>query len=135
MNCFEFSSHMSWIVFILLLKNEENIKGWLSRPDFKFNETFFICKCSNVSSLNINRYPLFYQKSIQEWTKFLQCVQKVETKTDILHVRLFGNCNKLETAKPNALFYVIKYSQPAPWHIFFYIDLWWLSVKMFWNIS
>jgi hypothetical protein len=26
MNCFEFSSHMSWIVFILLLKNEENIK-------------------------------------------------------------------------------------------------------------
>jgi hypothetical protein len=86
---------MSLIVFILLLKNEENIKGlfwkvilqiinepienwnaigkyWLSRLDFKFNETFFICKCSNVSSLNLNRYPLFYQKSIQAWTKFLQ---------------------------------------------------------------
>ena len=35
-------------------------KYWLSRLDFKFNETFFICKCSNVSSLNLNRYPLFY---------------------------------------------------------------------------
>jgi hypothetical protein len=63
-------------------------KYWLSRLDLKFNETFFICKCSNVSSLNLNRYPLFYQKSIQAWTQFLQCVQKVETKTDILHVRL-----------------------------------------------
>jgi hypothetical protein len=39
-------------------------KYWLSRLDFRFNETFFICKCSNVSSLNLNRYPLFYQKSI-----------------------------------------------------------------------
>ena len=36
-------------------------KYWLSRLDFKFNETFFIFKCSNVSSLNLNRYPLFYQ--------------------------------------------------------------------------
>ena len=27
---------------------------------------------------------MFYQKSIQAWTKFVQCVQKVETKTDIL---------------------------------------------------
>jgi hypothetical protein len=27
------------------------------------------------------------------WTPFWQCVQKVETKTDILHVKLFGNCN------------------------------------------
>ena len=27
-------------------------KYWLSRLDIKFNETFFICKCSNVSSLN-----------------------------------------------------------------------------------
>ena len=75
-------------------------KYWLSRFDFKFNETFFICKCSNVSSLNLNRYPLFYQKSIQAWTKFLQCVQKLETKTDILHVRLFGNCNITFQNKP-----------------------------------
>jgi hypothetical protein len=68
-------------------------KYWLSRLDLKFNETFFVCKCSNISSLNLNNYPLLYQKSIQAWTNFLQCVQKVETRTDILHVRLFGNCN------------------------------------------
>jgi hypothetical protein len=40
-------------------------KYWLSRLDLKFNETFFLCKCSNVSHLSLNRYPLFYQKSIQ----------------------------------------------------------------------
>ena len=28
-------------------------KYWLSRLDFKFNETFFVFKCSNVSSLNL----------------------------------------------------------------------------------
>ena len=70
----------------------------------KFNETFFICKCSNVSSLNLNRYPLFYQKSIQAWTKFLQCVQKVEIKTDILHARLFRNCNTTFQNKPLIFF-------------------------------
>ena len=43
---------------------------------------------------------MFYQKSIQEWTTFLQCVQKVETKTDIVHVRLFENCNTTFQNKP-----------------------------------
>ena len=60
-------------------------KYWLRRLDLKFTETFFIYKCSNAPSFNLNRYPLFYQKSIQAWTTFLQYVQKVETKTDILH--------------------------------------------------
>ena len=86
------------------IENRNSIgKYWLSRLDLKFNETFFICKCSNVSSLNLNRYPLyylFYQKSIQAWTKCLQCVQKVETKTNILHVSLFGNCNITFQNKP-----------------------------------
>jgi hypothetical protein len=75
-------------------------KYWLSRLDLKFNETFFICKCSNVSSFNLDRYTLFYQKSIQAWTTFLQCVQKVETGTDNLHVILFGNCNITFQNKP-----------------------------------
>jgi hypothetical protein len=44
-------------------------KYWLSRLDLKFNETFFVCKYSNISSLNLNKYPLIYQKSIQAWTK------------------------------------------------------------------
>jgi hypothetical protein len=39
-------------------------------------------------------------KSIQAWTTFLQCAQKVETKTDILHGRLFGNCNITFQNKP-----------------------------------
>ena len=65
-------------------------KYWLSRLDLKFNVTFFVCKCSYISSL---KYPLFYQKSIQAWTKFFQCVQRVNTRTYILHDRLFRNCN------------------------------------------
>ena len=59
-------------------------KYWLSRLDLKFNETFFDCKCSNISSF-LNRYPLFYQTSIQAWLKCVHCVQKVETRTDMLH--------------------------------------------------
>ena len=43
---------------------------------------------------------MFYQKSIQAWTTFLHYVQRVETKTDILHVRLFGNCNITFQNKP-----------------------------------
>jgi hypothetical protein len=41
-----------------------------------------------------------FSKSIQTWTKILQCEQKVETKTDILHVRLLGNCNITFQNKP-----------------------------------
>ena len=85
----------------------EPIESWnaigsylFSRLDFKFNEAVFVCKCSNSSSLTLNKYPLFYQKSIQAWTIFFQCVQKVETRTDILHVRLFGNCNITWQIKP-----------------------------------
>jgi hypothetical protein len=66
---------------------------WLSRLDLKFNETLFVCKCSNISPLILNKYPLFYQKAIQAWTTFLQCVQRVESRTYIIHFRLFGNCN------------------------------------------
>ena len=43
---------------------------------------------------------MFYQKSLQAWTKLLQCAQKVEIKTDILHARLFGNCNTTFQNKP-----------------------------------
>ena len=45
---------------------------------------------------------MFYQKSIQAWTQLLQCVQNLYNvyKTDILHVRLFGNCNITFQNKP-----------------------------------
>ena len=50
--------------------------------------------------LKFKQVTLVLSKSIQAWTTFLQCVQKVETKTDILHVRLFGNCNITFQNKP-----------------------------------
>jgi hypothetical protein len=29
-------------------------KYWLRKLDIKFNEKYFVCKCSNVSTLNLN---------------------------------------------------------------------------------
>lgn len=42
--------------------------GWV---DLIWNilELFFVCKFSNILSLNLNRYSLFYQHSVQAWTK------------------------------------------------------------------
>ena len=37
-------------------------KFWLRKLDRKYNEQFFICKCSNVSNFNLNFLPVFYRK-------------------------------------------------------------------------
>jgi hypothetical protein len=39
---FEFSSHMSWIVVILILKNEENIKGLFWKVILQFPNKIMI---------------------------------------------------------------------------------------------
>jgi hypothetical protein len=36
-------------------------KYWLRKLDIKFNEKYFVCKCSNVSTLNLNMLPFFLQ--------------------------------------------------------------------------
>ena len=54
-------------------------------------------KCS---ILKFKQVSLVLLKINPSMDKFLQCVQKVETKTDILHVRLFGNCNITFQNKP-----------------------------------
>ena len=34
---------------------------WLRKLDIKISEKYFVCKCSNVSTLNVNILPKFLQ--------------------------------------------------------------------------
>ena len=34
------------------------------------------------------------------------------------YISHYQNSSNIQTAKPNALFYVIKFSQPTPWYFF-----------------
>ena len=36
-------------------------KYWLRKLDIKFNEQYCVCKCSNVSTLNLNILPFILQ--------------------------------------------------------------------------
>jgi hypothetical protein len=36
-------------------------KHWLRKLNVKFNEKYVVCKCSNVSTLNVNILPKFLQ--------------------------------------------------------------------------
>ena len=68
-------------------------KFWLRKLDQKYNEQFFICKCSNDSNFNLNFLPAFYRKAIQAWSKMLKTCQSVITRDDILNQYLIGNSN------------------------------------------
>ena len=39
-------------------------KYWLRKLDIKFNEKYCVCKCSNVSTLNLNILPFFFTKYV-----------------------------------------------------------------------
>ena len=82
------------MVFALVLMNQlkvgmplENI-GWVGLI-WNLVKPVLLYKCSNISSLNSNRYLLLYQKSIKAWTNFSQCAKMVETRSAILQIRLF----------------------------------------------
>lgn len=65
-------------------------KYWLRKLDIKYNESYFICKCSDVSQFNINYYSKFYREAIHAWSKIL-CNQNPTTRNDLLNWRLIGN--------------------------------------------
>ena len=48
-------------------------KYWLTKYDVNFNESFFMCYCSNIKGLNINFMPLYryYQKALETWSNFI----------------------------------------------------------------
>ena len=53
-------------------------KYWLRKLDIKFNEKYFVCKCSNVSTLNLNMLPIFFTKYVsnhgQNYRNLFNCV-------------------------------------------------------------
>ena len=75
-------------------------KYWLRKLDTKFNENFFLCKCSSVLSLNLENLPNFYRKSILAWAKFREKLEMINSEDNILKQRLFGNFHITFQNKP-----------------------------------
>ena len=76
-------------------------KYWLRKLDIKFNEKYFVCKCSNVSTLNLNMLPIFYKICIQSWSKLQELIQLCNNDIDsILKTRIFCNSSITFKNKP-----------------------------------
>jgi hypothetical protein len=79
-------------------------KHWLRKLDIKFNEKYFVCKCSNVSTLNLNILPIFYKICIQSWSKLQELIQLCHNDIDsILKTRIYCNSSISFKNKPLVL--------------------------------
>jgi hypothetical protein len=45
-------------------------KYWLKKFDKDIEEDFFLCKCSNIKGLKLNRIPEFYFNALQSFSEF-----------------------------------------------------------------
>ena len=75
-------------------------KHWLRKLDIKFNEKYFVCKCSNVSTLNLNILPIFCKICIQSWSKLQKLIQLCNDIDSILKTRIFCNSSITFKNKP-----------------------------------
>ena len=76
-------------------------KYWLRKLDIKFNEKYFVCKCSNVSTLNLNILPIFYKTCIRSWSKIQEFIQLCNNDIDsILKTSIFCNSSITFKNKP-----------------------------------
>ena len=67
-------------------------KNWLQKFDVQYNDTFFLCKVSNIRGLDISDLPSFYQKAINSWVVLRSRIE-ITDKTSIMNSNLFGNDN------------------------------------------
>ena len=67
-------------------------KNWLQKFDVQYNDTFFLCKVSNIRGLDISDLPSFYQKAINSWVVLRSRIE-ITDKTSIMNSNLFGNNN------------------------------------------
>ena len=67
-------------------------KFWLHKLDFKCNEKFIVCRCSNVSTLKLN--------NILSWSIFNNNLLQSRTIDEILEQRLSCNSNITFKNKP-----------------------------------
>ena len=66
-------------------------KYWLRKLDIRYNESYFLCKCSNLSNFNLNFLPIFYRKAIVAWSKMMRISRPIQTRDDVLKQCLIGN--------------------------------------------
>lgn len=78
-------------------------KYWLRKFDDKYNDAFFVWKCSSLNGLDMNQLPQVYQKIINTWSGFIQNVDAPLKKSAILNTIIFGNSSIRFKNKP--LFY------------------------------
>ena len=65
-------------------------KNWLRKFDLEYNDSFFLCKVSNIKGLDTSDLPVFYQRAIYSWIVFRGRI-KITDKSSILESNLFGN--------------------------------------------
>lgn len=65
---------------------------WLKKIDKDTGEEFFLCKCSNIKGLKLNRIPKFYLNALQSFSEF-RTKFTPNSLQDILDTPLFCNEN------------------------------------------
>ena len=68
------SKQMNLLYRIIHSKKEAwNVIGkhWLQGLDRKYQENFFLCKCTSTEGLDIPEMSTFYVKTLNTWTKFI----------------------------------------------------------------
>ena len=74
-------------------------KHWLQGLDRKYQENFFLCRCTSTEGLNIPEMSTFYVKTLNTWTKFISYVNP-SSKQDAYEEQLSGNKNITFNGKP-----------------------------------
>ena len=67
-------------------------KHWLQCLDRKYQEHFFLCRCTSTEGLNIPEMSTFYVTTLNTWTKFISYVSQ-SSKQDAYEEQLSGNKN------------------------------------------
>ena len=82
-------------------------KNWLRKFDLEYNDSFFLCKVSNIKGLDTSDLPVFYQRAIYSWIVFRGRI-KITDKSSILGSNLFGN-NSITVRNTNVRLFFIKF--------------------------
>ena len=75
-------------------------KYFLTSYDSKFGEDYFLCKCSDLRTLNLSKIPLFYKKLLVTWTNLRKKIKICNDRESIYKQRLFGNSQILHNKLP-----------------------------------
>ena len=93
-NLFSFvkSKQIKVLYKIMHSGNETLGNCWLNKFDEDNGEDFFLCKCSNIEGLKLNRIPKFYLNALHSFSEF-RTKFTPNSLQDILDTPLFCNEN------------------------------------------